>query len=128
MQKCLSYDTTRRIFKDAGLPYNRFRLGPHGRKKIHPKYVQCEQDFHGKIIRLNYRKEIIYLKQNNGAPNVSRKETSGGPNLSRFYEKNKFAKIEGGPMCRCLIWGPNLNLLYGSKTVSLKNFHLFVYL
>ena len=53
---------------------------------------------------------------------MSRKETSGGPNLSRFYKKNKFAKIEGGPMCRCLIWGPNLNLLYGTPIPNMKNF------
>ena len=71
-------------------------------------------------LKFNYRKETIYLKQNKGAHNVSRKETSGGPNLSRFYEKNKFAKIEGGPMCRCLIWGPNLNLLYGMSGTSFR--------
>ena len=47
-------------------------------------------------------------------------ETSGGLKLSRFYEKNKFAKIEGGPMCRCLIWGPNLNLLYGMSGTSFR--------
>ena len=56
--------------------------------------------------------------QNKGAHNVSRKDTPGWPKMyvSRFYEKNKFAKIAGGPMCRCLIWRPNLNLLYGMYT------------